>query len=204
MPGATHLLPLQGSSESYRAPRLSVLVDLHSRPMGKAWWASGVVIPKPPEKLHRFGDRSEGVVRGSPKSMRNGSCRPKNRAAAGNTSFSGDLGRPALDAAPPLNAFPSWALDRERADPAQSHPPPLRLTALGTDGANPIPIAPLMTVSEAAAVLRVSTKTIRRLIAKGDLQVVRVGRSVRLRQEEINGYLKAVKHYQVLEGPQYR
>src|SRR5262249_49265325 len=88
-----------------------------------------------------------------------------------------------------ISRIPSWALDRERADPAQSQPAPLRLAALGTDGASPIPIAPLMRVSEAAAVLRVSTKTIRRLIAKGDLQVVRVGRSVRLRQEEINCYI---------------
>jgi excisionase family DNA binding protein len=88
-----------------------------------------------------------------------------------------------------ISRIPSWALDRERADPAQPPPLPLRLAALGTDGANPIPMAPLMRVSEAAAVLRVSTKTIRRLIAKGDLQVVRVGRSVRLRQEEINCYI---------------
>ena len=87
-----------------------------------------------------------------------------------------------------ISQIPSWALDRERADPTQSHPPPLRLAVLGTDGA-PTPIAPLMKVSEAAAVLRVSTKTIRRLITKGDLQVVRVGRSVRLRQEEINCYI---------------
>jgi len=87
-----------------------------------------------------------------------------------------------------MSKIPSRALDRERVDPAQSHPPPL------TDVANPIRIAPLMTVSDAAAVLRVSTKTIRRLIAKADLQVVRVGRSVRLRQEEINRYIsKSVK-----------
>src|SRR5262245_19009723 len=109
--------------------------------------------------------------------MENGPCRPKNRAAARvnrpHTPIDRDLGRPALDAERPLNAWtpngsarqqsgsapvmrtgadlvegsaasvvsriPSWALDRERADPAQSHPPPLRLAALRDGRRQPDP-----------------------------------------------------------------
>jgi excisionase family DNA binding protein len=42
-----------------------------------------------------------------------------------------------------------------------------------------------MTVKEAATLLRVSTKTIRRLIKREELQAVRIGRTVRLRPADV-------------------
>src|SRR6266566_1793707 len=49
--------------------------------------------------------------------------------------------------------------------------------------------ATLMTVKDAATLLRVSTKTIRRLIEREELRVIRIGRSLRLRSVEITEYL---------------
>ena len=49
--------------------------------------------------------------------------------------------------------------------------------------------ARFMTVGEVAAVLRVSTMTVYRLINSGDLPAVRVGRSLRLRSEDLDRYL---------------
>jgi excisionase family DNA binding protein len=46
-----------------------------------------------------------------------------------------------------------------------------------------------MTVAEAAAVLRVSTKTIRRLIARGALGCVKIGRALRLRSVDLDRYI---------------
>ena len=43
----------------------------------------------------------------------------------------------------------------------------------------------LLTIDEAAALLRVSPRTVRRLIADGSVEVVRIGRSVRLRPEKL-------------------
>jgi excisionase family DNA binding protein len=46
-----------------------------------------------------------------------------------------------------------------------------------------------LTVSEVAASLRVSTMTVYRLINAGQLPAVRVGRSYRLREEDVDKYL---------------
>ncbi len=46
-----------------------------------------------------------------------------------------------------------------------------------------------MTVGEVAAVLRVSTMTVYRLINAGQLPAVRIGRSFRVREEELDHYL---------------
>ncbi len=46
-----------------------------------------------------------------------------------------------------------------------------------------------MTVAEVADVLRVSTMTVYRLIKAGDLRAVRVGRSYRLAEDEVDRYL---------------
>ena len=46
-----------------------------------------------------------------------------------------------------------------------------------------------MTVSEVAAVLRVSNMTVYRLINAGELPAVRIGRSFRLRAEDLDRYL---------------
>ena len=51
--------------------------------------------------------------------------------------------------------------------------------------------ARLLTVSEVADHLRVSTMTVYRLIKSGELRAVRVGKSYRLREEDIDSYLSA-------------
>ena len=48
-----------------------------------------------------------------------------------------------------------------------------------------------LTVGEVAAILRVSNMTVYRLINGGDLPAVRIGRSFRLRQEDLDSYLAA-------------
>lgn len=47
----------------------------------------------------------------------------------------------------------------------------------------------LLTVSEVAAAMRVSTMTIYRLIKAGELAAVRVGRSYRIREADVAAYL---------------
>jgi len=46
-----------------------------------------------------------------------------------------------------------------------------------------------MTVGEVAAILRVSTMTVYRLINGGQLPAVRIGRSFRVREAELDRYL---------------
>ncbi|MGD0254536.1 MAG: helix-turn-helix domain-containing protein [Acidimicrobiales bacterium] len=46
-----------------------------------------------------------------------------------------------------------------------------------------------LTVREVASTLRVSNMTVYRLINSGDLRAVRVGKSFRLREDDVNGYL---------------
>ena len=48
-----------------------------------------------------------------------------------------------------------------------------------------------LTVAEVAAVMRVSTMTVYRLIKVGDLRAVRVGHNYRIRDEELERYLAA-------------
>ncbi len=48
-----------------------------------------------------------------------------------------------------------------------------------------------MTVSEVADLMRVSTMTVYRLIKSGDLPAVRVGKSYRIRERDIDTYLNA-------------
>jgi len=48
-----------------------------------------------------------------------------------------------------------------------------------------------MTVAEVARVLRVSNMTVYRLIGAGQLAAVRVGKSYRLREEDLDAYLAA-------------
>ena len=49
--------------------------------------------------------------------------------------------------------------------------------------------AKFYTVAEVARVLRVSSMTVYRLINSGQLPAVRVGKSYRLREEDVNRYL---------------
>jgi excisionase family DNA binding protein len=46
-----------------------------------------------------------------------------------------------------------------------------------------------LTVSEVAGALRVSNMTVYRLVSAGKLPAVKVGRSVRLRRDEVDEYL---------------
>ncbi|MGH3413626.1 MAG: helix-turn-helix domain-containing protein [Marmoricola sp.] len=47
-----------------------------------------------------------------------------------------------------------------------------------------------LTVAEVATVMRVSKMTVYRLVHNGDLPAVRVGRSFRVREDDVNEYLK--------------
>ena len=53
----------------------------------------------------------------------------------------------------------------------------------------------LLTVSEVAALMRVSTMTVYRLIKSGSLAAIRVGKNYRIRESDVNRYLsdRAVK-----------
>lgn len=47
-----------------------------------------------------------------------------------------------------------------------------------------------LTVQEVADLMRVSSMTVYRLIKSGDLRAVRVGRSFRVREDDVNAYLE--------------
>ena len=51
--------------------------------------------------------------------------------------------------------------------------------------------ARFLTVAEVADLLRVSNMTVYRLIQQGELAAVRVGRSYRLRSEDVDAFLSA-------------
>jgi excisionase family DNA binding protein len=48
---------------------------------------------------------------------------------------------------------------------------------------------PLLTVSEVAAIMRVSNMTVYRLIKSGQLAAIRVGKNYRIRRSDIERYL---------------
>ena len=84
-------------------------------------------------------------------------------------------------------AVPAWAQEPQVA--------PLRpLMASLCDGSSPISASTntgVLRVDEAAAILKVSSKTIRRLLARGDLKAVRIGRLVRIHFSEIDRLIAA-------------
>ena len=53
------------------------------------------------------------------------------------------------------------------------------------------PMSRLFTVSEVAGVMRVSRMTVYRLIRRGQLKAIRVGRNYRVREDDLNEYLEA-------------
>ena len=55
----------------------------------------------------------------------------------------------------------------------------------------PFTEARLLTVNEVADLLRVSRMTVYRLIKTGEMPALRVGRSYRLREEDVDTYLSA-------------
>lgn len=50
---------------------------------------------------------------------------------------------------------------------------------------------PLLTVAEVADLFRVSSMTVYRLIRNGELPAVRVGRSYRVREDDLQSYLQS-------------
>jgi excisionase family DNA binding protein len=48
-----------------------------------------------------------------------------------------------------------------------------------------------LTIAEVASVMRVSKMTVYRLVHNGELPAVRVGRSFRVREDDVNEYLKS-------------
>ncbi|RIK10176.1 MAG: hypothetical protein DCC49_04280 [Acidobacteria bacterium] len=52
-----------------------------------------------------------------------------------------------------------------------------------------VPRVELLTVSEVASMMRVSNMTVYRLIKRGQLDAVRVGRSYRIRRQDLVSYL---------------
>ena len=79
--------------------------------------------------------------------------------------------------------LPAWAL-QENSDP---EPQEINSSgsAAGHSEASSAPLLPLMTIGEAATILRVARRTIRRMIKRGELHAVRIGRSVRIRRQDI-------------------
>lgn len=53
------------------------------------------------------------------------------------------------------------------------------------------PISRLLTVAEVANVIRVSRMTVYRLIRRGQLKAIRVGRNYRVREDDLGRYLEA-------------
>lgn len=51
--------------------------------------------------------------------------------------------------------------------------------------------ARFVTVNEVAQLMRVSKMTVYRLIAQGDLPAVRIGRTYRIREEDVHRYLES-------------
>jgi len=77
---------------------------------------------------------------------------------------------------------PAWA----RQQPSDSTPrEKFDSFITGRPHSNLPPIDRLITVAEAAMILHVSTKTVRRLIEQGELDSVRIGRSVRIRPADV-------------------
>ena len=62
-------------------------------------------------------------------------------------------------------------------------------------------ISRLLTVAEVATLMRVSRMTVYRLIRRGQLKAIRVGRNYRVRENDLSEYLEAqAVSGQVVEG----
>ena len=60
-----------------------------------------------------------------------------------------------------------------------------------TGGAGDISEVKFLTVAEVATVMRVSKMTVYRLVHNGELPAVRVGRSFRVSEDDVNEYLRS-------------
>ena len=79
-----------------------------------------------------------------------------------------------------------------RAEPASGSP---EQSGTGSDAGSAItPRHPLLTIDDVATFLSVSTKTVRRMIGRGELPHIRVGRQVRIRWEALeNNFYDRIK-----------
>lgn len=80
--------------------------------------------------------------------------------------------------------LPAWAL-QENSDPKRQEETTAIGSVAGQSQASPAPLLPLMTIPETAAILHVAPKTISRMIKRGTLDAVRIGRSIRIRHEDV-------------------
>ncbi len=62
--------------------------------------------------------------------------------------------------------------------------------ARGSTSTSASEAAPLRSVSDVAALLGVHTRTVRRLIMRGELVARRIGRSVRVSERDLQAYLE--------------
>ena len=83
---------------------------------------------------------------------------------------------------PHIAGVPTWAKEPQIA-PLRALKAPLYNSAPAISTS---PKPALLHVDDAAATLQVSSKTVRRLVARGDLKAVRIGRSVRIPSSEID------------------
>ncbi|MBO9522473.1 MAG: helix-turn-helix domain-containing protein [Nocardioidaceae bacterium] len=61
---------------------------------------------------------------------------------------------------------------------------------MGSNLSGDISEVKFLTIAEVASVMRVSKMTVYRLVHNGELPAVRVGRSFRVSEEDVNEYLK--------------
>ncbi|MCZ4498601.1 MAG: Helix-turn-helix domain protein [Marmoricola sp.] len=61
---------------------------------------------------------------------------------------------------------------------------------MGSNLSGDISEVKFLTIAEVASVMRVSKMTVYRLVHGGDLPAVRVGRSFRVSEEDVNEYLR--------------
>ena len=87
-----------------------------------------------------------------------------------------------VDAGGPASrsVVPAWVFDA----------PPVETTQGAEFGVSTRPGNGLLTIPEVAAILRLSTRTIARLIRRGDLVTIRIGRSVRLHPDDLLRFLQ--------------
>ena len=57
--------------------------------------------------------------------------------------------------------------------------------------AQPNALPRLLTVAEVASLMRVSTMTVYRLIKAGDLAAIRVGKSYRIKEDDVDAFIAA-------------
>lgn len=84
---------------------------------------------------------------------------------------------------PARTITPAWALQHH------SDPKPREMIAsliTSQPHSDSSAFAPLMTISETARIFHVAPRTVRRMIRRDELHAVRIGRSIRIRAEEIS------------------